>query len=119
MVILVPPDSGPAEGCTRVKYGDWKEKPISRGCRMMKKNRNKGVGREIGPADHEDEGLGGDGFVVLVDAVSDAHFHLSLLHAVTRGVVQSTHDPGKQSGAEMSSPTRQSCRKMAQRFRVP
>lgn len=104
MVILVPPDSGPVEGCTRVKYGDWKDKLISRGCWTRGgKNRNKGVWREISPADHEGEGLGGDGFVVLMDAVSDAHFHLSLLHPVTRGVVQSTHDPGKQSGAEMSS----------------
>lgn len=57
------------------------------------------------PADHEGEGLGGDGFVVLVDAVSDAHLHLSLLHAVTRGVVQLTHDPEKQSRAEVSSAT--------------
>lgn len=55
------------------------------------------------PADHEGEGLGGDGFVVLVDAVSDAHFHLSLLHAVTGGVVQLTHDPEKQRRAEVSS----------------
>lgn len=70
---------------------------------MRKKKRNKGAWKEMGPADHKGEGLGGDGFVVLVDAVSDAHFHLSLLHPVTRGVVQSTHDPGKQSVAEMSS----------------
>lgn len=61
-------------------------------------------GGEISPADHEGEGLAGDGFVVLVDAVSDAHLDLSLLHPVTRGVVQSTHDPGgKKSGAQMSS----------------
>lgn len=57
------------------------------------------------PADHEGEGLGGDGFVVLVDTVSDAHFHLGLLHAVTSGVVQLTHDPEKQSRAEVSSAT--------------
>lgn len=61
-----------------------------------------GTRREISPADHEGEGLAGDGFVVLVDAVSDAHLHLGLLHPVTRGVVQATHDPGKQSGAGMS-----------------
>lgn len=103
MVILVPPDRGPVEGCTRVKYGDWKENRISRGCWTTKKKRHKGVWREMSPADHEGEGLGGDGFVVLVDAVSDAHFHLCLLHPVTRGVVQSAHNPGKQRSAEMSS----------------
>lgn len=54
-------------------------------------------------ADHEGEGLAGDGFVVLVDTVSDAHFHLTLLHPVTRGVVQLAHDPEKHSGAEVSS----------------
>lgn len=26
MVILVPPDRGPVEGCTRPKYGDWKDR---------------------------------------------------------------------------------------------
>lgn len=29
MVILVPPDSGPVEGWTRVKYGDCEEKVVS------------------------------------------------------------------------------------------
>lgn len=53
--------------------------------------------REISPADHEGEGLAGDGFVVLVDAVSDAHLHLGFLHPVTRGVVQATHDPGNRA----------------------
>lgn len=70
--------------------------------RGRKKNPNRTM---WSPADHEGEGLGGDGFVVLVDAVSDAHFHLSLLHAVTRGVVQLTHDPEKQSRAEVSAAT--------------
>lgn len=96
MVILVPPDRGPAEGCTRVKYGDWKDKTDqSRLLGEEKEAKQGGACGEIRPADHEGEGLGGDGFVVLVDAVSDAHFHLSLLHPVTRGVVQPTHDPGK------------------------
>lgn len=95
MVILVPPDRGPVEGCTRVKYGDWKDRPAQSwlldGAKQSK--------QEGSPTDHEGEGLAGDGFVVLVDAVSDAHLHLGLLHPVTRGVVQPTHDPGKQSGA--------------------
>lgn len=100
MVILVPPDRGPVDGCTRVKYGDWKDRSISGG--RKEKNGNRGVWRPTSPADHEGEGLGGDGLVVLMDAVPHAHLHLGLLHPVTRGVVQPTHDPAKRGGAEMS-----------------
>lgn len=75
-----------------------KEKLVNRVCWMRK---NKSIWMEMSP-DHEGEGLGGDSLVVLVDTVSDAHFHLGFLHPVTRGVVQSTHDPEKQSGAGMS-----------------
>lgn len=101
MVMRVPPDRGPVEGWTREKYGDCRGKtgqwrPKHEGARRTQRE---------GSADHEGEGLGGDGFVVLVDAVPDAHFHLGLLHAVTRGVVQLTHDPEKQSRAEVSSST--------------
>lgn len=79
------------------KTGQW-----SAGGRGRPKNPNRMI---WSPADHEGKGLGGDGFVVLVDAVPDAHFHLSLLHAVTRGVVQLTHDPETQRRAEVSSAT--------------
>ncbi len=44
---------------------------------------------------HKGEGLGGDCFVVRVNAVPDTHFYLSLLHPVTRGVIQPTHNPEK------------------------
>lgn len=44
---------------------------------------------------HKDEGLGGDCFVVLVNAVPYTHFYLSLLHPVTCGIVQPTHNPEK------------------------
>lgn len=95
MVILVPPDRGPVDGWTRVKYGDWKERDGSG--QSWPTDEEKRTKKRRG-ADHEGEGLGGDGFVVLVDAVPDAHLHLGLLHPVTCGVVQSTHDPEKQEG---------------------
>lgn len=50
---------------------------------------------------HEGEGFGGDGLVVRVYAVPHTHFHLSLLHSVPGGVVQSTHNPaggGRRTG---------------------
>lgn len=42
MVILVPPDRGPVDGCTRVKYGDWRERErertVGRGRKKNKRN---------------------------------------------------------------------------------
>lgn len=51
---------------------------------------------------HKGEGLGGDCFVVLMDAVPYTHFYLRLLHPVTRGIIQPTHNPekGEQKGGD-------------------
>lgn len=56
---------------------------------------------------HKGEGLGGDCFVVLMDAVPYTHFYLRLLHPVTRGIIQPTHNPekGEQKGGEGSFTT--------------
>lgn len=45
---------------------------------------------------HKREGLGWDCFVVGVNAVPHTHLHLSLLHPVTCGIVQPTHNPEKE-----------------------
>lgn len=101
MVILVPPDSGPVDGRTRVKYGDWGGKTGRGGAHQSTKTILKAVYRHTHTHTyHKGEGLGGHGFVVWMDAVPHTHLHLRLLHPVTSGVVQPTHNPEKKKKKE-------------------
>lgn len=53
---------------------------------------------------HKGEGLGGDCFVVLMNAVPYTHFYVRLLHPIACGIIQPTHnsEKGEQRGEEMS-----------------
>lgn len=95
MVILVPPDSGPVDGWTRVKYGDYKVTNTQVEHDFLVPRRKSNSLLKTTSAYHKGEGLGGHRFVVGVNAVPHTHLHLSLLHPVACCIVEPTHNPAK------------------------